>query len=216
MREILVVCEGVVIKMSLEIILRNAGIPFRLVEHDEKAFSAAVDKYEPNLALFGCARLDEFGVDEIRALVELQPDVPLLVACISSSEKQDIEAIRAGARGLITCEAEFKLIPKAVKAVAAGELWCPRTVLQRVLERYREPPLGGVAPAETGSGLTKREKEVFPLVARGYKNKEIAEELGISYNTVVSHVYNLYRKLGISSRKEAILYTAQHLSSRKP
>ena len=214
MREILVVCEGVVIKMSLEFILLNAGIPFRLVDNDEKAFSAAVDKYEPKLALFGCARLDEFGVDEIRALVEIRPAVHLLVACINCSEKQDIEAIRAGARGLISCEAEFKLIPRAVKAVAAGELWCPRTVLQRVLERYREPALGGSASAETGSGLTKREQEVFPLVAGGYKNKEIAEELGISYNTVVSHVYNLYRKLGISSRKEAILYTARHLAGR--
>ena len=60
-------------------------------------------------------------------------------------------------------------------------------------------------PSGVDNRLTSREQDVFEGLARGFSNKEIAVKLGISYNTVVTHVYNIFRKLGINNRKEAII-----------
>ena len=84
-----------------------------------------------------------------------------------------------------------------------GELWCRRGILQSVIDGYRS---GGRDRdgRDVATLLTEREVEVLRLVAKSYRNKEIAEELGVSYSTVVSHVYNIFRKLEVSNRVEAI------------
>lgn len=103
--------------------------------------------------------------------------------------------LRAGCMGYLRDETPPSVVRKAVRAVAAGEVWAPRKTLARLLHGYLEN--------KRRDRLTKRESELLKLVAEGYTNKQMAEALSISHETVRWHMRMLYSKLGVHSREAA-------------
>ena len=118
-----------------------------------------------------------------------------------------IDAVRAGASGFLLKDGPTEELLAAVRAVAAGGAQLSPAITRRLLDllasRQRHPP-PSPDPAALAS-LTEREREVMQLVARGWANAEIAEELGLAEATVKTHVSNLMRKLGLHDRVQVVV-----------
>jgi len=116
-------------------------------------------------------------------------------------ERQALEAIRSGARGLLLKSLSADLIEECIRKVARGERWIEKDSTAQMLERLAQ---GGPAPGEDGENLTGREQQLVRLAAGGLRNREIAKRLGISEGTVKIHLHRVYRKLGIRGRMQLV------------
>lgn len=107
---------------------------------------------------------------------------------------------------------------KAVRAVAAGELWIGRSMLTRLLDRASEMCSEGTIPFATSlhSALTVRENTIASYAARGFRNKEIARALSISDLTVKTHMSRILHKLGLARRQHLVFGTSDRQSLRLP
>jgi len=116
-----------------------------------------------------------------------------------------IQALKAGARGYVLKDSLASAIVSSIVAVMAGERVMASAVANRVLEMLT----GTTTPKEFYDGLTVREIEILKLVANCMANKQIAFRLKISEKTVRNHVSNMYEKLGIYDRSQAVLYAVR-------
>ncbi|MBK1725741.1 hypothetical protein CKO13_01630 [Halorhodospira neutriphila] len=105
-----------------------------------------------------------------------------------------------------------QLLRRGIEAMLRGEYWFPRDALHRYLAITRQELVAGTSAFHQ---LTGRERTVFTALANGWSNEEIAARLSVSLHTVKTHLYNLYRKLGVSSRAEAAILANQYRISRR-
>ena len=126
-------------------------------------------------------------------------------------ESQDffVRAVRAGCRGILHKDSTPDLILKCVRRVSEGELWLDRATTAQVLRVFTEehPSQRPKSRDLKNSPLSPREREIVGLVIQGYKNRELAEKLTISEQTVKNHMHNIFDKLGVSDRLELTLYS---------
>jgi DNA-binding NarL/FixJ family response regulator len=118
---------------------------------------------------------------------------------ISEVEKQLPELLLRGVCGILPPNADSDMLKKAVKIIYSGELWLDRKLLKNILYN--------VTSMEKKIDLTKKEKEIVSLICHGCRNKEIAQRLDISEQTVKSHCNRIYKKVGVSDRLQLALYT---------
>jgi DNA-binding NarL/FixJ family response regulator len=118
---------------------------------------------------------------------------------ISEVEKQLPELLLRGVCGILPPDADSEMLKKAVKIIYSGELWLDRKLLKNILYH--------VTNMEKRIDLTKKEKEIVSLICNGCRNKEIAQRLDISEQTVKSHCNRIYKKVGVSDRLQLALYT---------
>jgi DNA-binding NarL/FixJ family response regulator len=133
------------------------------------------------------------GIETTRRILERAPDVRLIALTASLDEPRMMGVLRAGAAGYIRKDAEPETLLAAVRAVARGKTYIDPSVVRQAL---------GATPREE---LTARETEVLRRLAQGLSNKEIAEALSISEETVKSHVSNVLAKLEAENRAQAIV-----------
>ena len=99
-------------------------------------------------------------------------------------------------------------ISKGIQAILRGELWFSRKIMSRLVSEQR----GSLSSSEEDPILiTTREREILGKIASGYSNKDIASSLFISVHTVKTHLYNIYRKINVSNRLQAILWATKNL-----
>ena len=170
---------------------------------DEESVAALLAKEAPKILLFDYEALGPSGESVIAKLRTMSPQTRILVIATRSGDDTAERVLRSGASGLLPKESDFDTLVRAVRAVAAGELWANRIVTAQALER-----LTGVSSRDgaTDGRLTRREADVVAAVALGLRNKEVARKLGISEQTVKSHVNNVLRKLHLQSRMALALY----------
>ena len=119
------------------------------------------------------------------------------------------EALAAGVRGLFFADDSADTLLKGISLLFAGEFWVPRRILSEYLlsRMVPSPPVLSVEMPQ----LTRREREVLGLLANGASNDQIGSRMCISTRTVKTHVYNIFRKIHVSSRLEAALWIARHV-----
>jgi DNA-binding NarL/FixJ family response regulator len=142
--------------------------------------------------------------DLSRLLVRLDAELPQLKVLVLTEWGQisPDEAIQAGAWGYLTPEAPPELLPKAIRSIAAGEVWAPRVTLSKLARQSRRKPVeasGGEPPL-----LSERELEVLRLVAEGRDNVSIGAGLHVEVSTIKTHLVRIYRKLGVGDRSSAV------------
>jgi DNA-binding NarL/FixJ family response regulator len=132
-------------------------------------------------------------------------------------EESVFAALTAGARGYVLKDADRGSLLRAIRAVAGGEALLGAAVARRVLDRFQSvsrPPQPPVVPVASTSvldeDLTPRELEVLQLITQGLRNREIAERLVISEKTVGNHISNIFGKLQVNDRSQAILHALRH------
>jgi DNA-binding NarL/FixJ family response regulator len=138
-----------------------------------------------------------------------------IIMMVSEDGKEDlVEAIRLGCSGIVPKNTSTELLLKSIRKVHAGEIWLDRLSTADVIRRLSRKGTTNVAARQglrdQGAALSAREREIVGLIAQGFKNKEMAERLFISEQTVKNHLHNIFDKLGVSDRLELALYAIHH------
>jgi DNA-binding NarL/FixJ family response regulator len=159
---------------------------------------AAAERLRPDVVLMDLVmpRLD--GVSAMRALRERLPQARVIVLTSFLEDDKLLPALRAGAAGYLLKNAEPQELARAVRAAHAGEALLDPVVAARLVEALADS--GDENPVDR---LTPREREVLQLIGRGFPNKQISRELGVSERTVKTHVSHVLAKLGVDDRTQA-------------
>ena len=153
------------------------------------------------------------GVEATRRIKASNPDVRVLVLTAHDDDEYVFALLQAGANGYLLKTAEIDELVKAIRAVAAGQSALAPAVVGKVVAQFTGgKSLGDVLPhpQEQYSGLTDRELEILRLVGQGFSNKQIGKELFISDRTVQAHLSNIFAKLGVNTRTEAVMYAVRN------
>ena len=159
-----------------------------------------VQEFHPDVLLLDLFMPQGNGFDVLRVLDREGSRAASVVLTGSESQMDYLQVVRLGARGLVLKADDPKKLFEAIRAVASGELWFPPDIAQGVLnamagESRQEKP-GNIAR------LSDRERQIAQLVANGMRNRDIAEELKISENTVKRHLQSIFDKTGARDRLE--------------
>jgi DNA-binding NarL/FixJ family response regulator len=145
---------------------------------------------------------DGTGINLIRASALRHPDADIMVITIFADQAKVIESIKAGARGYLLKDEQFANCVDDIRDIRKGGSPISPIIARRLLTQLGSVETAVIAPAQ--EVLSPREHEILNLLARGFSNPEIAELLSISKLTVGTHVKNIYRKLEVNSRSEAV------------
>jgi NarL family two-component system response regulator LiaR len=145
------------------------------------------------------------GIEATRQIKAIAPKIAVLVLTAYDSEQYVFAFLEAGAAGYLLKDVSVDELVKAVRAVYAGESVLHPAITRKVISRFARP---GTAPGKGGTldQITERELEVLRLAARGMSNRDIARELEISMRTVQTHLSNVFNKMGVGSRTEAVMF----------
>jgi len=165
-----------------------------------------VEQYQPDVLVMDLRMPGLSGLDVLRALSakNSRSRTVLLTAIVRDAEV--MEAVKLGVRGIVLKESSPDVLIDCVRRVHRGEQWIERETVTRALQRVLDRES---AEREAGETLTPREIEIVRMVARGLRNKAIAERLSISEGTVKVHLHNVYEKLGVDGRLELVLCAQQ-------
>ena len=144
------------------------------------------------------------GIEATRVIHERGPDVRIVLLASSPDDAFGLRALRAGASGYLAKNVEPHVLPRVLRSTCNGEAAISRRLAMSLIESYRRAPRGGSGLRPVRSELTDREGEVLDLLSSGGGTEDIARQLVLSTETVRSHLKNLYRKLGVRSRDDAV------------
>ena len=141
------------------------------------------------------------GIAATRRIVDSSPHIAILVLTMADHDAAVFDALRAGARGYLLKGADRAELTRAIRAVASGEAIFGPDVARRLMAYFADAPVRAPAFPE----LSERELEVLELIARGMSNQQIVDRLGISPKTVRNHISNIFSKLQVRDRAEAVV-----------
>jgi DNA-binding NarL/FixJ family response regulator len=190
------------IRQSLEWLLKSAA-EFSCVAACDSAEEAlrVLPKTAPEVILMDINLPNMSGIECTARIKELLPAAQVVMITVYGDTEKVFNALRAGASGYILKRAAPERILQAIREVHAGGVPMSGEIARKVLGAFREPV---PAPAEE-QNLSRREQEVLELLAQGCANKEIADKLSISIETVTWHLRHIYSKLHVRSRTQAAL-----------
>src|SRR6266704_2447444 len=187
---------------------------FRVVAEarDGKEVLEVLDEHQPDILLLD---LKMPGLDGLTALQKLQNSrhkTKVIVLTASEDKNQFVQAMKFGTCGIVLKQTATDLLIKSIRKVHSGEIWLDSHTTAAVMRQFSSAmdatPLGGGGRDRDRdrSPLSQREREIVVLVAQGFKNKEMAEKMFISEQTVKNHLHNIFDKLGVSDRLELAFY----------
>ena len=168
----------------------------------------AVDKacaLVPDVILMDIKMPEITGIEATRQVLQENPHIGIILVTMYDDPESAFAGMRAGARGYVLKEAEPEELRRAVEAAQRGEVMLCPIIASKVLEHFRDDPRPAVQPLPY-EHLTQRELEVLQLAADGLTNKEIAERLFITEKTTKNHISNIFSKLNVNDRTQAVLY----------
>ena len=145
------------------------------------------------------------GIEATRKILQKNPDAAILVVTMIEEDDSVFAAMRAGARGYLLKGADRDEMLAAIRAVARGEAIFGPGIARRLIRYFSSPPQPVQTPRSIFPELTEREREILDLVAAGRNNQEIAEGLFLSLKTVRNYVSNIFTKLQVADRAQAIV-----------
>ena len=203
-------------------ILRDGLRRLLEAESDLKVVGEAADggeavklahQLKPDLMLLDLAMPRIPGMEALREMSAAQGSnaVRVIILAGAIEKKQIVEALQLGARGVVLKEFATRVLFEAINAVMAGEYWVGRERVSNLVQHLRKlVQSSGEETRRKKFGLTPRELKVVSAVVAGFTNKQIAEHLDISEDTVKHHVSNAFDKTGVSSRLELALFAVNH------
>ncbi len=158
---------------------------------------------QPDVILLDLQMPDGGGLGAIRELAQRPANSRILVVTLFDDDESVFTALKAGARGYILKDADEAEMIRAIQAVAEGEAIFSPAIAARMMHYFAAPPTARAG--DSLPELTEREREVLTLIARGYANAQIAEELTISLKTVRNHASSIFNKLQVADRAQAAI-----------
>ncbi|MFN0165047.1 MAG: response regulator [Bryobacteraceae bacterium] len=174
---------------------------------DGKEVLDILEQLQPDVLLLDLKMPGIDGLTALQRLQSTQTQTKVIVLTASEDKNQFVQAMKFGTSGIVLKQTATDLLIKAIRKVHLGEIWLDSHTTAAVMRQFASP----MEPSPVGrdrerSPLSAREREIVALVAQGYKNKEMAEKMFISEQTVKNHLHNIFDKLGVSDRLELALY----------
>jgi DNA-binding NarL/FixJ family response regulator len=212
-----------VVRTGLRSILATAG-EMQVVAEAQDGIEAIERTLElsPDVVLTELRLPNSEGLSVLRTLHTRAPQVKVILFTASENKDDFIEAMKLGCCGILPKDAAPSLILKSIQKVHAGEIWLDSNTTAAVIRQFASPmdsslgQVGASTKPRERAQLSQREREIIVLIAQGYKNKEIAEKMFITEQTVKNHLHNVFDKLGVSDRLELALYAIHNSLHLKP
>lgn len=174
----------------------------------------AVDRsleLKPDIVLMDVRMPVMDGVAAIRLLTRQAPQIKVLVLTTFDDDEYVIQAMRYGAKGYLLKDTPSEELAQAIRAIHQGYTQLGAGLLEKVIVAMPDPEVKSSPELAT---LTPREKEVLQLIASGYNNREIAQQLYITERTVKNHVNSILRRLNLRDRTQAAIFANNYLLSK--
>jgi DNA-binding NarL/FixJ family response regulator len=184
-------------------VLINGSEGFRCIQTYSSAESALPEilKNKPDVVLMDINLPGMSGIECISKLKASRPDLPIMVLTVYDDDEKIFESLKAGASGYLLKKTPPAKLLEAILELHNGGSPMSSSIARKVVEAFQT-----MGPSsEEAQNLSKREQEILSCLAKGYRYKEIAETLFISIETVRTHLRNIYEKLHVRSRSEAVL-----------
>ena len=173
-----------------------------------------LQQYQPDILLLDLKMPGLDGLATLQRLQAAKNKTRVIVLTASDDKNEFVQAMKLGTSGIVLKQTATELLIKSIRKVHAGEIWLDSHTTAAVIRQFvanDEPPAMAPPPQAATrdrerSPLSQREREIVALVAQGFKNKEMAEKMFISEQTVKNHLHNIFDKLGVSDRLELALY----------
>lgn len=160
----------------------------------------------PDVVLMDVRMPDLDGIEATRELTRAAPRVRVLILTTFEQDDYVFGALRSGASGFLLKRTRPEELIAAVHTIAAGDSLLSPSVTRRVIDRMAQQPTPELAGLAKLDELTRREREVLELVARGLSNREIAKELVVEESTIRTHVKRILMKLGLRDRIQIVIF----------
>ncbi len=168
----------------------------------EEVIDRALEQ-QPDVILMDIKMPGRNGIEATRQILRASPHINILIVTMFEDDDSVFAAMRAGARGYLVKDADQKELVRAIQAVHQGEAIFSPAIAKRMIGYFAALP--HTASAIAFPKLTEREREILQLMARGRSNAAIATTLSLSLKTVQNHVSNIFSKLQVADRAEAIV-----------
>ncbi|GAA2229209.1 response regulator transcription factor [Herbiconiux moechotypicola] len=203
--EVVVVDDHPVYRDGLAMLLGSLeGIEVVATAGDGRAAIEVIDAGQPDVVVMDVQMPELDGIAATREIVARHPHVGVLVLTMSNDDETVFAAMRAGARGYLLKGASQEEIRQGIEIVADGGLLFGAAIARRVAEFFVSGPPSRL-PAEVFPQLTPREREILDLLAAGRSNAQIASALFLAPKTVRNNTSNIFAKLQVADRAEAIV-----------
>jgi two-component system, NarL family, nitrate/nitrite response regulator NarL len=181
-----------------------------------------VDRLKPDVLLLDIRMPGIDGLSALQRLSASSSATKVIILTASDDKNEFVQAVKYGCSGIVLKHTATDLLIKSIRKVYEGEIWLDTHTTAAVMRQFAMQSSGATAtPSYTKqtrerSPLSNREREIVVFVAQGYKNKEIADKMFISEQTVKNHLHNIFDKLGVSDRLELALYAVHNGIYEKP
>jgi DNA-binding NarL/FixJ family response regulator len=199
----LIVCEGLTKILSSDSEIAVAGV----AQDGAEAFDK-VSQLHPDLVLMDLKMPGVNGIIATRKIHEYFPSIPVLVLTTYDDDEWVFDALRSGAAGYLLKDTPPKDLIASIKGTLTGKTFLDPTVAGKILNDYRKRP--AVTPAPTHFQMSDREQELLKLLASGLSNGEIAQQLYLTEGTVRNYTSELFKKLGVSDRTQAVVIALRY------
>ena len=199
--------DQTLVRGGFRLILDSAGIPVVAEAANGREAVAAALKYGPDVVLMDIRMPEMDGLEATRRILASRTgqDTRVIVLTTFDLDQYVYAALAAGASGFLLKDVSPEHLVAAVQLVRTGDALLAPSITRRLVERFAPPSDGPGVPGRDLSVLTRRELEVFGLIARGMSNAELASALTLSEATIKTHVARILGKLDLRDRVQAVV-----------
>ena len=205
---VMLVDDRSLIRNGIASLLRAHGHEVVAEANDGHEALELVDRASPDLILMDIQMPGMGGLEATRLIKTQHPDTKIVMLTVSDDENDLFEAVKSGAHGYLLKDLEAPQFFEALDAIDRGEAVIPTRLAGNLLAEFRSKSQR-VLETEPSDSLSPREKEVLDLVSQGLTNKEVAEKLYVTENTVKYHMKNILDKLHLRNRSQVIAWAAR-------
>jgi len=191
---------------GIEVLLADTNFKVAACARSGKEVLDTLASTRPDMLVLDIRMPERSGLDVLRTLRGRGDNRPIVLLTGSLNDQDAREAMDLGVNGLVIKATAPRDLLVCLEAVAQGRRWFDQEVMQRAMNFAQSP-----GERDPFDALSPRERGIVSLVQRGMRNKEIADELGLTEGTVKVHLHKIFEKLGLSSRMELILLAAERL-----
>lgn len=203
--KVLIADDHQVVRIGLKSMFTGTDIEVVAEAATGSATLAAALEYDLDLVLLDVRMPDGDGLRVLSRIKDEKPNLPVLMISTYDNSTYMARSVALGANGYFLKDVQREVLLEGVRKAASGDMVWRREELRRVTSALSTPRM----PVDAEVPLTQRENEVLQQLAHGLTNKEIAQALDISYETVKEHVQHILRKIGVSDRTQAAVWAVR-------